>query len=335
MTVRPAPPAAATGTRAVGLVLLAMLAFSTQDVAVKLVAPEVSLWQLQLVRSAATLVMLALLAVAIGKTASLRPRTLRWPLARAAFMCGSYLCFYASLPLLPLSQAAATFFTGPLFITVFAAILLGEPIGPRRVLAVIVGFAGVLCIVRPGAENWQPVALLPLLSAVSYAAGITITRWRCRDEPNFALSLVHNSIFVAVGALGCLIVPFLPWTPEIRATWPFLTEGWLPLSLFALGLMVLTAATHLVGVLSSVRAYQIEDASRIAPFEYSYLFIMPLYDIAIWGQVPARTTAAGMLLIGLAGIFVAWREGRPARPQVHPRGEEPWTPNGQHADKGA
>lgn len=335
MTVTTPLPAAASATRPVGLVLLAMLAFSTQDVAVKLVAPEVSLWQLQAVRSTATLVFLVLLATALGKRARLRPLSLRWPLVRAGFMCGSYLFFYASLPLLPLTQAATLFFTGPLFITVLAALLLGEPIGPRRVLAVLVGFAGVLCIVRPGTENWTPVALMPVLAALCYAAGIVITRWRCRDQPNFALSLIHNTLFVAVGALGILVVPLLPWGAETRFSWPFLTEGWRPLSLFALGLMVFTAATHLVGVLSSVRAYQSEDASRIAPFEYSYLFIMALYDVLLWGHVPLPTTLVGMGLISLGGVFVAWREGRPARPQVHPRGEEPWTPDATRADKRA
>jgi drug/metabolite transporter (DMT)-like permease len=168
------------------------------------------------VRSLATLGLLTLLIVAMGhKPGSLRPKSLGWPLVRAGFMCLSYLCFYASLPLLPLSQAAATFFTGPLFITVFAALLLGEPIGPRRVIAVIGGFAGVLCIVRPSAEGWQPVALLPLLSAVSYAAGITITRWRCRDESNYALSAVHNTVYVAVGvAPACCWFPCSPGHPR-------------------------------------------------------------------------------------------------------------------------
>jgi drug/metabolite transporter (DMT)-like permease len=324
----------ATG-RPIGLILIAMLAFSTQDVAVKLVAPEVSLWQLQAVRSLATLGFLVLLVVAIGQPGSLRPLSLRWPLVRGGFMCGSYLCFYASLPLLPLSQAAATFFTGPLFITVFAALMLGEPIGPRRVVAVVVGFAGVLCIVRPGAEGWQAVALLPLLSAISYAAGITITRWRCRDESNYALSAVHNTVYIAVGALGVLLVPLLPWASATRIGWPFLTEGWLPLTAYALGLMVFTAATHLIGVLCSVRAYQIEDASRIAPFEYSYLLLMPIYDVVLWGNWPQPLTLIGMALICGAGVFVAWREGRPPRPQVHPRGEDPWTPDAETADKGA
>ncbi len=334
MSVAGEQAAEAGGGRAIGLVLVAMVSFSTQDVVVKLVAPQVSLWQLQAVRSLATLVLLILLVAALGQIRSLRPRGLGWPLARAGFMCCSYLTFYASLPLLPLSQAAATYFTGPLIITLMAAALLGEPIGPRRIVAVIAGFAGVLCIVRPGMADFQPVALLPLLAAVFYAAGIVLTRWRCRDESNYALSAVHNSVYIAVGIAGVALAPLLPWSDATRAEWPFLTGGWLPLTAFALVLMLVTAGTHLVGVLCSVRAYQLEDASRIAPFEYAYLLVMPVYDILLWGHWPEPLTLAGMALICGGGVFVAWREGRPPRPQMYPRGEEPWTPDAQNAEKG-
>ena len=110
--------------------------------------------------------------------------------------------------------------------------------------------------------------------------------------------------------------------------------GWLPLSAFALGLMLFTAATHLIGILCSVRAYQIEEARRIALFEYFYLVVMPIYDVVLWGSWPDPLTLIGMALICGAGAFVAWREGRPPRPQVYPRGEYPWTPDAENADKG-
>ena len=93
-----------------------------------------------------------------------------------------------------------------------------------------------------------------------------------------------------------------------------------------------TPGIHLAAFLCSVRAYQMDDASRIAPFEYSYLAIMPIYDVTIWGHWPEPLTLIGMALICGAGVFVAWREGRPPRPQVHPRGEDPWTPDEEHAD---
>ena len=328
-------PVARTGIGPIGLILLAMIAFSTQDVVVKIVAEQVSLWQLLFIRSLLTLWLLVMVAAALGRLPTLAPRTWFWPLVRAGFMCGAYLSFYAALPLLPLSKAAAGFFTGPLIITVLAALVLGERIGPRRILAIAVGFAGVVFIIRPGAEGWSPVALLPVLAAFFYAVGIIITRWRCRDEPSFALTMVHNLLSSAIGLMGMVALELAPVAAEMRAGWPVLTTSWMDLGALAGGLILFTAATHLVGILCSVRAYQMDDASRIAPFEYSYLVIMPVYDVAIWGHWPEPLTVLGMVLICGAGVFVAWREGRPPRPQVHPRGEDPWTPDEEHADKGA
>ena len=327
-------PAARTGIGSIGLILLAMTAFSTQDVVVKLVAEQVSLWQLLFIRSLLTLWLLVMVVAAMGRLATLAPRAWFWPLVRAGFMCGAYLSFYAALPLLPLSKAAAGFFTGPLIITLLAALILGERIGPRRILAIVAGFAGVVFIIRPGAEGWSPVALMPVLAACFYAVGIIITRWRCQEDPNFALSMVHNLLYSAIGLMGMVALELVPVAAETRTDWPFLTTSWMDLGALAGGLILFTAATHLVGILCSVRAYQIDDASRVAPFEYSYLVIMPIYDVAIWGHWPEPLTLLGMALISGAGVFVAWREGRPPRPQVHPRGEDPWTPDEEHADKG-
>jgi drug/metabolite transporter (DMT)-like permease len=328
-------PAVSAGLGPIGLVVLAMVAFSTQDVVVKLVAGQVSLWQLMFLRSLLTLWLLLMVVAAMGRVATLAPTAWFWPLVRAGFMSGAYLSFYAALPLLPLSKAAAAFFTGPLIITLLAALLLGERIGPRRVFAVVVGFAGVVCIIRPGLEGWEPVALLPVLSACCYAIGVVITRWRCGGEPNFALSMVHNLLYPGIGLLGLLVLELMPVAAETQAAWPFLTTSWISLGALAGALILFTAATHLVGVLCSVRAYQLDDASRIAPFEYSYLAIMPVYDVAIWGNWSEPLTVLGIALICGAGIYVAWREGRPPRPQVHPRGEQPWTPDSENADKGA
>ena len=319
----------------VPLVVMAMVGFSVQDVVVKVLAEQVSLWQLQFIRSLLVVWLTVMIAAFLGTLPNLAPKSWFWPMVRAVFMTGAYLFFYASLPLLPLSQAAAAFFTGPLMITLLAALVLGEPIGPRRIVAVIIGFLGVLCIIRPGLVGWQPVALLPVLSAFCYAIGIVITRWRCQDEANFALSVAHNLLYAAVGLIAMILIEIVPPNPQAQAEWPFLLTSWWNLSALAASLILFTAGTHLFGVLCSVRAYQMEDASRIAPFEYVYLAIMPLYDILLWNTLPPVTTLIGMVLICGAGVFVARREGRPPRPQMHPRGEMPWTPDDGHGQKGA
>ena len=305
--------------RAIALILLAMLAFALQDMVVKFVAEQVSIWQLQAVRSASVLVVIAAATAITGRLVRLHPGPPGWPLLRAGFMALAYLLFYASLPMLALSQAAAAFYMGPLFITLLAALLLGEPIGPRRIGAVCLGFAGVLLIVRPWGATWEPWALMPLAASFCYAMGIVVTRWRCHDRPGLALTLVHNTLYTTIGLLGLMLVPLLPVAPEAREEMPFLLSGWLPLGAVALVLMLSTAGSHLVGMLSSIRAYQGEEASRLAPFEYSYLLVVPVLDVIGWGVLPDARTLAGMALIGCAGVFVAMREGRRARPTILPQ----------------
>lgn len=309
--------------RAVALIVLAMAAFSTQDVLVKVVLEQASVWQAQLIRSLAVVALISAVATAMGKSRDLRPARFLWPVIRAIFMCGAYVFFYASLPFLSLSQASAAFFIGPILITLLAALFLGEPIGPRRIAAIVVGFLGVLCIVQPGGDL-NLASLMPVAAALSYAFGVVITRWRCRADPAFALSIMHNAFYAVVAVLA--VVALELWSPvEAREAYPALAIGWAEITALAWLLILITALTHTIGIMSSTVAYQMSDASRLAPFEYSYLAMAPIWDAMIWGRVPSPSTALGMLLIAGAGGFVAWREGRPARARPQNYGEVPWT----------
>lgn len=314
------------------LILTAVLCFACQDVIVKVIAPHVSLWQMQVVRSVAVVVLMTGLMMVTRRPQDLLPSNWRWPLIRAGFMAVAYLGFYASLPYISLAKAASAFFISPMLITVLAAIFLGEPIGPRRIMAVLVGFAGVVLIVQPGMDGWTPMALLPVGSAFGYACAVVLTRWRCQSEPGFSLTMVNAWLNGAIGAIGLAIIPGLAVTHEMRSEHAFLLEGWLPMGWFVLMLIILVAITHIAGAILSVKAYQIGEASRLAPIEYSYLVLMALFGLAIWGTVPDWSTLAGMALICGAGGFVAWREGRPARPQMQQSTEVPWTPDHPHVE---
>ena len=312
--------------RAIGLVLASMVFWSSQDVIVKFVADGVSVWQLQAIRSVAVICLLAAILSVFGRLRDLGPKRWRWPLVRGVLHSISYLGFYASLPYISLAKAASAFFSSPIIITVLAAIFLGEGIGPRRTVAVFVGFVGVLLIVQPGLEGWNPVTLMPLGSAFAYACAVVLTRWRCREDPGSSLTMVSNLTNLVVGSLGLLIVPMLVLPDAMRAEHGFVLQGWVPIGGVLLALCIATAATHVAGSLCSVRAYQIGEASRLAPFEYTYLVLMAIYGFAIWGTVPEPGTLAGMALICGAGVFIAWREGRPPRPRMQQNAEIPWTP---------
>ncbi len=310
--------------RAITLILTAMVAFCIQDAIVKKIVETASVWQAQLIRSIFVLILLWLIAESLGKRRELRPTQWLWPVLRGGFMCGAYILFYASLPFLSLSQASASFFIGPMLITLFAAVILHEPIGPRRIVAIIGGFAGVLCIVQPGGDM-QLAALMPVGAAMCYAMGVVVTRWRCRADPAFALSMMHNGVYVVVAILAVLIIDSIPFEAETRENYAALTTGWAEVSWLVIGLLFVTSVTHIIGMQSSVRAYQLADASRIAPFEYAYLAIIPVLDFAVWQTLPSSMTVLGMVLIAASGGFVAWREGRPARARPQNYGEIPWS----------
>lgn len=322
---------AAAGRQAggIGLILFAMLCFAVQDASVKAIASEVSLWQLQTVRSAATLAILAFVARALLGGQALLPNSWRWPLIRSVVFSGAYLFFYASLPFLTLTQAVSAFFIGPLLITMLAALILGERIGPRRIVAVVAGFCGVLLIIRPGSDQMQLAVLLPVAAAVCYALGVITTRWRCVGESSIALTFTHNILYTVIGTAGIAAVTLLPLEHGTRAAWPFVATGWHPAGIAVFAVMIGTAVTHVCGMMSSIQAYRRDEASRIAPFEYSYLAMMPVLDLVFWGETPAPQTIAGMALIAVSGAFVARREGRAARPRVagpaEAAADAPWT----------
>lgn len=306
------------------LIIAAMMGFSIQDLAVKYILASMSVWQMQLLRSLGCMVLLVAVATITRQRSNLRPSQWVWPLIRAIFMAGAYVFFYVSLPFLSLSQASATFFIGPLLITILAALFLGEQIGWRRLLAVFIGFCGVILIIQPWGKEFSTVMLFPAAAAACYALGVITTRWRCRTDPAFALSMMHNFFYALVGAEVAIVLELVPVNPEAVSAWPALLSGWTSMSLMTTMLIIVTAITHTFASTSSVKAYQMADAAKIAPLEYSYLAFAPIWDLLIWNNPPSLLVLGGMALIAAGGALVAWREGRPARPKPQNYGEFPW-----------
>ncbi len=301
----------------------AMAFFAIQDTMVKLISDDIPIWQLYLARA---VMVLSLICATVGlfrPDSGIKLVNPGWAALRSALMAGAFLMFYLAMPFVSLSQAAATFFTGPLFITFFGALINRERVGPRRIIALILGFAGVLVIVQPWSDDLQLALIMPLIAAVCYALAVVITRSRCLEDSAVALSLVQNVVFAMIALFGLIAIDlFDPSTAQIEA-FPFLFSPWQPTT-WVVWLMVLgTSITHMVGAITLTRVYQQSEASRIAPLEYSYLGIVPVFDLLIWGTVPTLATITGMVMVALAGAFVAWREGTPVRPRPQTHGEEP------------
>jgi drug/metabolite transporter (DMT)-like permease len=283
------------------------LAMSFGDAVVKLVSADFTVWQIYVARSALAIPMIVALLAARRPRAvlprALLPRALGWAVVRSLLLMAMWIAFYMALPLLSLSVVAAAYYTGPLFITLFGALLIGEPVGARRWCAIAIGFIGVLVILKPGGEAFDPLALLPVVAAVFYAGAAIVTRAKLAEENPFALSLILNLAFLAVGVLATAGLAL--WQPDVAdgAAYRFMLGTWSVMGVREWAVMALLAG--LIVVISSgvAKAYQCAPPAVIAAFDYSYLVFAALWSLAIFAEAPSMTTLSGMALIAGAGLL--------------------------------
>jgi len=151
--------------------------FSINDMTVKLLSGDYALHEIILIRSMiGMMVLMAVIVPLEGGWAVLRTKRLGMHIFRGLCVVVANMTFFLALATMPLADAVAIFFVSPLIITLFSVVFLGETVGPRRWIAVGMGLAGVVVMVRPGSASFQLVALLPLIAAVAYASLHILTR---------------------------------------------------------------------------------------------------------------------------------------------------------------
>lgn len=294
------------------LVLGAVFLLGLQDGLIKLANPEVSLWQFQLLRSAINLSLLFLLSrVVWGTTPPLPKRT--WAVAlRSLFLVGAMMLFFGGIPFLTLAEIAAGLYVFPLFASILAALLLGERLGLRRVLAVGAGFAGTLLILKPGTDSFSLVGLMPVCAGLCYAGQILTTRRLCRDESPITLALGVAITYLTVGTAGVALFSWLD-AGALAIEWPYLFTGWHSFLPWVLAIIVSCSFLNLTANLFLAKAYQSAEASWLAPFDYTYMVFATFWGFVFWGHIPDALTFLGMAMIAGAGAFVTWRENLAAR----------------------
>ena len=297
---------------AASLMLAALFLLSFQDSLVKVASADLSLWQFQFLRSGCNLLFLVVLSRLLWGGGRVRPQ--RWGAValRSILLVTTMVLFFGGVPFLTLAEIGAGLYVFPLFIALLSALVLGERVGPRRLAAIVSGFAGTLLILKPGAESFQWVSLMPVGAALSYAAMVLTTRKLCRQERPATLALGVSITVLGLGALGMMVMTFLDQS-RLALEWPYLFTAWHPVSWYLAGLIVLCSALNLTANISLAKAYQSAESSWLAPFDYSYLIFATLWGVVIWGDLPDLLSFVGMTMIAGAGSYVAWREARAAQ----------------------
>lgn len=287
---------------AAGAVLIYAGLIGFTDNFVRVIAADIGLWQFHLTRSAIVLVMLGVLAVPFGL--KLWPRKWRGVAARSAIHGSAMLIYFGSLAFLPVAQVAAGLFTAPVFVLLIQHFGYSKPIRPLQMLAVALGFGGVVLVLGPAAMRGATfAAVLPVLSGALYAVGNVATREWCREESAETMVAGFFAALGVLGFVGLIVVTVL--TPVVGpGSGGFVLRGavWPPAAV--MWWTFVQATGSLVGVAMIIKAYQIADAARVAVFEYVILPVSALWGWVIWDETLGWQSVVGMGLIALAGVLV-------------------------------
>ena len=292
---------------AIGAILVTSCALALGDAIIKQISAGFPLWQIFVLRSLMAIPVLIGFAMLRRQGMSLLPARAGWTAMRSLMLVAMWVAYYAALPHVPLSAAAAVYYTLPLFITLFAALFIGERVGVTGWLAVSLGFVGVLLILKPQAADFNAYALLPLISAVLYAFAMILTRTKCRDETPLALSLALNVAFIIVGAIASTLIAMVPPSAvDIEANL-FLLGQWTAMAQQEWLVMGVLAAATLIGSIGTAIAYQSGPSSIVSTYDFAYLAFAALWGFIFFAETPDAISAVGVVLIAAAGLLIVRR----------------------------
>lgn len=285
--------------------VVAMAGFTINDAITKQVIETMGLGQVLFIRGLFASALI--LGLAWSRGAMIHLRQLLHPMIALRTFCelGGTITFVAALAHMPLANISAVLQILPLAVTMGAALFFGETVGWRRWLAIGVGVAGVMIIVRPGFEGFSVFSLLVLVSVMFSATRDLVTRLIPEEISSMLVSCVTAIMVTLAGGL-------------IAAA-----EDWQPLSGADYGLLMLAALLIIIGYQFVIMAMRQGDISMVAPFRYTALLWAMVLGYMLFDEIPDAGMITGAAAIVLSGLYTLYREyrrgkGRPAAESVSP-----------------
>ncbi len=284
--------------RGIAILFASIGAYACMIATVKQVA-DYPAFQILFFRNLFALPIFLLLVQASGGLASLRSRRPGLQIARGLVSVSGHILLYLGIGSLALADVSAIQFTGPILVTALSALVLREPVGRRRWLAVLAGFAGVLIMVPPTGEV-NPAAILVLAGTFCYAGMVIITRILTGTDQVGTIAFYQAAVGLLVASAA------LPWV--------WITPGAGDLALLAL--VGLFAGLAQLGLVSAIKY---APPQVLAPFDYTIMLWAIGLDLLLWHVLPSGQTLAGAAVIAAAGLYIAHRESRLGKPRTPAR----------------
>lgn len=286
-------------TRGALLMVGSMTAFTVNDALMKMLSDQWPLFQSIFFRGCGATVLMVALAGALGQLRA-RPSWADWQmiaLRTGAEVLAAFF-FITAIFNMPIGEATAILQTLPLTVCLAGAVFLGEAVGWRRMLSILVGFFGVLLIVRPGSDGFTIYSLYAL------AAVICVTT---RDIASRRMSRHVPSLFAAMISAGCV---------TIFAGTASLTEDWAPLTLSAGVILASTMVVILAAYVCSVAAMRHGDIGFVAPYRYTSVLVALALGVTLFAERPDALTLLGVAIVVGAGLFTMMRERQTRARQI-------------------
>ncbi|MEZ5818973.1 MAG: DMT family transporter [Hyphomicrobiaceae bacterium] len=278
-----------SSARGIGCMLLSLFALTCADAVTKWLGATYPPGQVICIRAIFAMLPLAVMIAVHGGRASLRVTNVRGQATRALLFAVASSSIALSMILLPLADAAAILHSGPLFITALAGPMLGERIGWHRWTAVLLGFCGVLIMLRPTSGVFQVLGLIPLGAALISSLRDIVGRKLSRTETTNSIMFYSNSALIALSALSSVF-------------------GWSALRGADLALMAVAGCLVGAGQFLLIEAYRHAEAAVVAPLKYSGIVWAVILGYVVWGNLPDRYIIAGGALVIGSGLYILHRE---------------------------
>jgi len=296
--------------------VLAMFIFSLQDIAVKWIGGDYPVLEIVVFRSLIALPCTFLFLHYEGRRGLPTTQQSRLEYIRGIFLFISFTTYMMGLAALPLADIAAIRNSGPLMITFLSVVWLGEKVGPRRWIALIIGFIGVLLIVKPGSATFNIGSVFALIATLFYALSVMVTRKLQTTDSSATMAYYSSLVYLVVSFILAPLVIIAGEIPDAHPSIAFLFHSWTMPTLLDWVIMAGLGLVWAGGMYFVARAYSLAQASVVAPFEYTPLLFNVMWGFFIWREVPTLGTVAGALLTLLSGVYILYRE-RNERPSLN------------------
>ena len=289
-------------------ILTGMALFSVQDSLIKYIFEDTALYELYFGRTLTALILLALYLKITSQKLVMKTYYPLLTTVRVICFFFGFSFFYISLTYMSLAMANALFFSSPFFISILAIVFLGEKVGIRRWLAIIVGFLGVYIVLNPNFENFDYTKLAPVACALFYAISMTITKITSDKD-----SVYSQMFHLYIGAIGISIIFFIftgkgQFNTFSDPTLQFILREWFTNPTYSWPFIIIMGLVASLSFYFVFSAYSIASPSVVSLFEYSLIIWAIIIGYLLFNDIPTARTFIGVALIIGAGVYIYIRE---------------------------